>query len=84
MAYVSADLNCISPRLGTSGAALWTYRSAADAVGTIVGAGHISDGIKKGLKVNDVVIVIDDVTTVDLCVVTAISAAGAVTMVNGT
>ena len=84
MAYVSNDLNCMVPRVGDGGVALWTYRSAADAVGTIVGAGYVSDGVAKGIKVNDVVIVVDDEAAVDLCIVTVVSSAGAVTMVNST
>jgi len=89
MAYDSASLNLISPRLGTGdgttdsgeSSALWIYRSA-DAVGDVDATGYFSDATDKGLQVGDCVIVIDDNTpTVDLCLVTAVSA-GAGTVVN--
>lgn len=90
MGYLTKNLAVMIPRLGTgedsedAGAtlALYSYRSAADAVGTIIGAGYIDDGVDKGLKVNDVVIVIDDEATIDLCLVTVVASNGNVTMIQ--
>ena len=92
MAYLSASLITCIPRLGAAegganagfGFAQHAYRSA-DPVLTVIGAGYITDGNDKGIQVNDVVIVVDDnLGLVDLCIVTVVSAAGLVTMVNGT
>ena len=90
MAYLTKNLATMIPRLGTgedsadAGAttALHSYRSAADNVATIIAAGYIDDGTDKGIKVNDTVIVIDDDTSMDLCLVTVVSAAGLVTMIQ--
>ncbi len=92
MAYVSKNLTTLIPRLGTgedSGdasatAALHVYRTSADAVAAVIAAGYIDDGNDKGLKVNDVVLVIDDGAAIDLCLVTVVAANGDVTMINGT
>jgi hypothetical protein len=37
---------------------VWTYASA-DPIATVQGAGYISDGIQRGLQINDLVIVVD-------------------------
>ena len=48
-------------------------------------AGYIDDGNEKKIQVNDTIIVIDDnVPTIDLCLVTAVAANGDVTLLNGT
>ena len=90
MAYASGSLNLQIPRVGggedvgSLSAAQYVYRSA-DPVLTVIGAGYISDGGDKGMKVNDYVVVIDDnLGLIDLCIVTVVTAAGLVTMVNGT
>ncbi len=90
MAYLTKNLTVMVPRLGTgedsadAGATtgLWSYRSAADNVATIIAAGYISDGNDRGVKVNDTVIVIDDDTSMDLCLVTVVGATGLVTMIQ--
>ncbi len=90
MAYLSKNLNVMVPRLGTgedsddAGAttALYSYRSSADNVATIIAAGYIDDGNDKGLKLNDTVIVIDDLATIDFCLVTVVAANGDVTMIQ--
>ena len=92
MSYVSKNFVTLIPRLGTgedsadasATAALHVYRSDADNVAAIIGAGHIDDGNDKGIKVNDIVIFIDDDTGIDLCVVTVVATNGNVTLINGT
>ena len=88
MSYASGSLNSDHSPLGSGGDAgslnvrHWTYVSA-DAVATVIAAGYVSDGNDKGLKVNDVVTVIDSNTpTIDYCLVTVVSAAGLVTMIQ--
>lgn len=44
-----------------SGVNLWMYNSA-DAVATVVAQGYITDPVDRGMKVNDIVIVIDTAT----------------------
>jgi len=92
MAYDTNSLNVANPRLGEGenlanagfSAAMWCYRSA-DPIATVIAAGYIDDGGDKGLRVNDCVIVIDDnVPTIDLCLVTVVAANGDVTLISGT
>ena len=94
MAYDTNSLVTAFPRVGAAegpgnasggfNAAMHIYRSA-DPVATVIGAGYIDDGNEKGIQVNDFVIVIDDnVPTIDLCLVTAVAANGDVTLLNGT
>lgn len=45
-----------SPAYG--GNSIWLYKSA-DVIATVQGAGYITDGIQRGMQVNDVVLVID-------------------------
>ncbi len=90
MGYLSKNLIAMIPRLGTgedsedAGAAtgLWSYRSSADNVAAIIAAGYIDDGGDKGIKLNDTVIVIDDLASMDLCLVTVVAANGDVTMIQ--
>ncbi len=90
MGYLSKNLATMIPRMGTgedsedAGAtlALHSYRSAADNVAAIIAAGYIDDGNDKGIKLNDVVIVIDDLASIDLCMVTVVAANGDVTMIQ--
>lgn len=92
MAYKSKNLTTLIPRLGTgedvadasATAGLHVYRTADDAVAAVIAAGYINDGNDKGLKVNDVVIVIDDAATIDLTLVSVVAANGDVTLINGT
>lgn len=97
MAYDTNSLVTAFPRVGagegpgadslsTAGftAALHVYRSA-DPILTVIAAGYIDDGNDKGIQVNDIVMVVDDnVPTIDLCLVTAVAANGDVTLLNGT
>lgn len=92
MAYDTKSLVTVIPRLGEaegganagSSAAVHIYRSA-DAIATVIAAGYIDDGGDKGVRVNDIVLVVDDnVPTVDVCLVTVVAANGDVTMINGT
>ena len=90
MAYVSKNLATMIPRLGTGEdvadgsavLALHSYRSSADNVAAIIAAGYIDDGNDKGIKLNDIVIVVDDLASVDLCLVTVVTAGGDVTMIQ--
>ena len=90
MAYVSKNFVTMIPRLGTgedsadasAATALHSYRSSADNVATMINAGYIDDGNDKGIKVNDTVIVIDDGSSMDLCLVTVVAAGGDVTMIQ--
>lgn len=88
MTYATASLNLDHPVMGSGNTAgslaigHWTYVSA-DAVATVIAAGYISDGVDKGMKVNDVVTVVDsNVPSIDYCLVTVVSAAGLVTMIQ--
>ena len=73
MAYTTATLNKVSAGIGSGGVNIWTY-STADALATVVGASYFSDGIAKGMKLGDVV----------LLTVSNILKAGAVTAVSAT
>ena len=92
MAYISKNLTTMIPRLGTgeddadggASSAMHCYRSVYDARATIIADGYIDDGNDKGIKVNDIVIFIDDDTGIDLCVVTVVATNGNVTLINGT
>lgn len=94
MAYDTNSLVTAFPRVGSAegpgdasggfNSAIHIYRSA-DPIATVIGAGYISDGVDKGVQVNDIVLVVDDnVPTIDVCLVTVVTAAGLVTMINGT
>jgi len=79
MAYLSASLNICIPRMGEGegganageGAALFMYRSD-DAFAAVEVAGYIDDGADKGMRVGDVVIVVDNGAAVTLGVVTVV------------
>jgi hypothetical protein len=87
MAYSQNSINLITPVMGlgtTNTAQVWTHVSA-DAVATVIAAGYITNGDDIGMRVNDVVLVVDsNLGLVDVCIVTVVTAAGLVTMVNGT
>lgn len=81
MAYVSANLNVVVPRMGQDGTAVWALEGTdihtdADA------AGFITDGDEKGLRVNDVVLYTKTTATVGTTVHTVLSvtAGGAATL----
>lgn len=58
MAYVAANLRLSNDDFSGSVARKWEYTTAADADATIVGAGYFSDGVKRGMKVGDIVDVV--------------------------
>lgn len=58
MAYETTNPpKCLIPRMGDS-PAIWVY-SDGDAHGTVEGSDYFTDGLELGMKVGDVVIVID-------------------------
>lgn len=78
MAYASGSLNLDHPRMGEGldagslSVAHYTYVSA-DPVATVIAAAYIDDAVLKGLRVNDVVTVIDtNVPSIDYCMVTVV------------
>lgn len=88
MAYATGSLNVRAPRMGEGlDAGSLSFGSydyiSADAIATVIGAGYIDDGNDKGLRVNDVVTVVDsNVPSIDLCLVTVVAANGDVTMIQ--
>lgn len=79
MAYTSKDLNLIQANVGAAGGSVWNYVEPATALATIIAAGYISDGLDKGMKVNDQVLVSG--LTSNLTLVTVVAANGDVTLV---
>lgn len=79
MAYTSEDLNLIQANVGENGGSVWNYIEPATALATIIAAGYIDDGIDKGLKVGDQVLVSG--LTSNLTLVTVIDANGDTTLV---
>lgn len=61
MAYNGANLEQLVVPLSHSHPGLWVYTSA-DAVATVVAQDYITDPIDRGLKVNDLVIIVDTAT----------------------
>lgn len=57
MSYANTGLRCLVPSVG-GGPSLYTYTSA-DAHTDVDAASYFSDGVKFGMKANDVVIVVD-------------------------
>ncbi len=73
MAYSSTNPpQLISQPFGDAGPGLWSYRST-DAIATVAGADYVSDGQNLGMKVGDVVFVLDTSST--LASLTYVSAA---------
>lgn len=60
MAYTSSALNCLVPSFtnGASESSVWTYQST-DAASDVDASGYITDGRKRGMKVDDLVYVFD-------------------------
>jgi hypothetical protein len=94
MAYISANLVLVES-LGVSGRSWWFHDAVADSAATIAGAGYISDaapgtavaaGASKGMNLGDVVTVVQTSalagTGINDYVVSAISAAGAATLIK--
>jgi lipid-binding SYLF domain-containing protein len=67
-----------------AGPRIWIYKSA-DAAGDIDAAGYITNGDELGMKVNDLVLVIDTATPLHTThVVRTVTAGGAVNLDAGT
>jgi hypothetical protein len=81
MAYVPAQLNLMSPRLGTGGMAMWLLHGT-DIHTDVDAADFISDGDAKGLKVSDVLIYVKTTATVGATLhsVSVVTAGGAATV----
>lgn len=87
MAYNTESLNCVNPRMGGGDDALklqsatFHYRSV-DTAATVIAAGFIDDGGEKGIKVGDLLVVLDQTTPLATThIVTVVDAAGDVTAV---
>ncbi len=73
MSYAASGLDLLIPGVG-SGRALWVYKTN-DAHTDVDAAGYFSDALDRGLKDNDIVIVIDeDTATTTLHHCTGVSA----------
>ena len=82
MAYTSATLTCVAQ--GIVGASMWLYTNT-DAHGDVDASNYFSDGSARGMKVNDVVIVVDtDADTTTIHKVDAVTAGGAATITAAT
>lgn len=93
MAYKSANLQAIFPRMGTGdnvaaddggyAVALWSYRAITgdNTLAEMQAGDFITDGLDKGLRVGDAILFVQDATDASWALVTAISAAGLVTTV---
>jgi len=65
MAYTPATLDCIVPRIG-DGPAVWTY-SNTDAHTDVGATGYFTDGLARGMVLNDIMFVIDtDTATITM------------------
>jgi hypothetical protein len=80
MAYVSAQLNLATNRIGNA-PAIWTYYGT-DVHTDVVATDFFSDGAAKGLKVNDIVFVTKTTATIGVTIhtVTVVTAGGAATI----
>ena len=93
MAYKTANLQAIFPRMGTGdnlaaddggyAVALWSYRAITgdNTLAQMQAASFITDGNDKGMRVGDAILFVQDATDASWGLVTAISAAGLVTTV---
>ena len=62
MAYsTSTPPSKVLSDIGNQGPQRWTYKSA-DAAATVAGAGYFTNGLALGMKVNDIVEVVDTAT----------------------
>lgn len=77
MSYSNNGLSLIAQAIG--GRKVWLYESADDDA-TVNGASYFTDGVKFGMKVGDVVIVVDTVSPkASFHFVTSVSGAAATT-----
>jgi lipid-binding SYLF domain-containing protein len=71
------------PRVGDNYGAIWVY-SSADVDANVDAAGYFTDGDDRGLKLHDIVFIIDETTPlVTLAFVSAVTAGGAATVTFG-
>lgn len=83
MAYNQNNLALISTTMFNGAWRLWVYRSA-DALATVVAAGYISNGYDMGMKVDDMVIVVDTTNHLtDFCIAASVTANGSADLTNG-
>ena len=93
MAYKSANLQQITPRMGTGdnlaaddggyAVAIWSYRAitADNTLAQMQASGFISDADDKGLRIGDVVVFVEDTVDASWGVVDAITAGAADTII---
>lgn len=81
MSYSSSGLNQVWPRMGTDGAAGWTYVST-DVHTDVDAADYFSNGAAKGMKVGDIVFVGKSSATIGYTMhyVQTVTAGGAATI----
>ncbi len=80
MAYTPLTMRCILQSVGGIGGSLWHYTNT-DAHTDVDAADYFSDGSAKGMKVHDIVIVVDtDTNTTTIHSVETVTAGGAATI----
>lgn len=81
MAYVSANLNICTPRMGQDGTAIWAYEGT-DIHTDVDATDFFTDGDDKGLRVGDVMLVSKTDATIGTTVhyVQTVTAGGAATI----
>ena len=78
MAYTADNLALQFNSVGGALPKLWVYKNATpDADSVIVGSGYFSDGVTKGMKVGDLVTVIETTPKYKLYSVASVSGAAA-------
>ena len=81
MAYVTAQLNVLAPRMGQDGNAMWIMEGT-DVHTDVDAAGFITDGDDKGMRVGDIVIYVKTTATIGATLhsVQTVTAGGAATL----
>lgn len=80
MTYATNNFDLFTaPNLIESTFGMWCYRST-DSLATIFGAGYVSDASKKGVKVGDLVLVVNAASSVVALVTVASITTGAATL----
>ena len=83
MAYSNSGLRCLIPGVG-DGPGIWTYHST-DAHTDVDATDYFTDGDAFGMKVNDIVFVVDtDAVSGTMHVVTVVTTGGAATVSTAT
>lgn len=93
MAYKSANLQQITPRMGTGdnvaaddggyAVAIWSYRAITgdNTLAQMQASGFITDADEKGLRIGDIVVFVEDTVDASWGVVDAITASAADTII---